>query len=843
MARLTVLHNPLDTSRRRLVELDEGVLLLDWLDVHEPAPGRCTRQVWINGQLLTDRSYRTKPCDEVLVAIKPGDAYTVGYFILQALISAAIGYIISRIFAPSKPKAGNTPSPSQVYGIAPPRNSARLGEPIPVFYGTVFALPDYAAQPYTEYVNNEQFLYALLCLGQGECDVHAMTLGDSDASVLPADVVTYQIFGPADHASTLGVIQAATGVRENVVTSVDVADQELLPPNAVSNLTPSTWYWRAVSAYTTYEPPDPPPAIPPIYDFVFADDTIEAKLAILPANPALDTVVQARTQLYQWNGGDSGGDQTGHTITTFQASAYDPNAAIPPGSLVPPPGYATVGVTKWVGPFETCKAGQAGTSLELDFVFGGGLFTMDNAGNLGGRSVTVTVEYQPINDAGATTGPVVSFEQGFTGATNTALRFTHKYAVPLARYLVRVSRKSNSDGKATTSERLNWTGLKFALSPPTPARPVYGAVTMAAVKLRASNGIASDAASSIRFRVTRRLPPPVGGASAPTSNPADAFADIVCARYGGNRPRNGDELDLAALNAARVRWAGHNGFNAVFDQPSTVWEALSLSVQTVSAAPLPVGTRMSLMQDGVQPVRAQMFTDANMARASLQITHAFDRDGTPVGSRVEYRDPRTFSAAAIFEPAGAPDYETISLFGCTDAAVAQEHATLAQNRRRLQRTTIAFGTELEGLNCLPGDRIGVQASMPRWAQGARVVSVAGLVLTLDVALVWTAGATHAVQLRDPQGRPQTVKPVQPGATPFEIVLPSLPFDPVAYGADMEVTSLSFGVDGEEITDWTVTAMQPQGDTVTIQATNYDPAVWAGAAAHLFAPVPQVEPQT
>jgi hypothetical protein len=842
MARLVILHNPLDTSRRRRVDLADGVSLLDWLDENEPAPGRCTREVWINGQLLTDHSYRTQARDEVLVAFKPGSGYEIGYFIIQALISAAIGYVISRIFAPNKPKAGNTPSPSQVYGIAPPRNSARLGEPIPVFYGTVFALPDYAAQPYTEYINNEQFLHALLCIGQGECVVHTMTLGDSDASVLPPEIVSYRIFSPSEHASTLGVIEAATGVRENVVTSVDVSDQELLPPNAASNNTPSTWYWRASGVRYVRVPPETAPAFPPVYDLLLAGSDQE-RLAILPPNPAIGVAVEATTGFSFYNGGDSGGDVTSYDVTTLIASEYDPAAPIPPGSIVPAPGAATIGITKWVGPFETSKAGQAGTSLELDFVFGNGLYIMDNAGNLGGREVVVTVEYQPINDAGATTGPVVSFDQNFVGATNTSLRFTKKYLLPLGRYLVRVARKNNSDGRATTSERLNWTGLKFALSPPTPARPVYGNVTMAAVKLRASNGIASDAASSIRFRVTRKLQPPGGGALAPTSNPADAFADIVCARYGGNRPRNGDELDLAALNAARARWAAHNGFNAVFDQPSTVWEALSLSVQTVSAAPLPVGTRMSLMQDGVQPVRSQMFTDANIVTGSLQITHGFDRDGTPMGSRVEYRDPRTFSAAAIFEPLGAPDYETVSLFGCTDAAVAQQHATLAQNRRRLQRTAISFGTELEGLNCLPGDRIGVQAGMPRWAQGARVVGVAGLLLTLDNSLEWAEGEAHALQLRDQMGVPHVIHGVTPGAQAWQVVVPALPFVPSTARDGMEPTSVSFGIDGKEITDWTVTAMQPQGDTVVIQATNYEPAVWAGAAAHLLDPVPQVEPQT
>jgi hypothetical protein len=842
MASLIVLYNPLDTSRRRRVELPDGTPLLDWLDENEPAPGTCTRDVWLNGEQLTDRAYCTQAHDEVLVSIKPGTGYEVAAFVAKAFFSFLIGLLLTNIFSPKRPKAGTVPSPSQVYGLAAPRNSARLGEPIPVIYGTVLALPDYAAQPYTEYLNNEQYLYALLCLGQGEYVVHSMTLGNSDASVLPPEIAKYQIFGPGDHASTLGVIQAATGVRENVVTSVDVSDQELLPPNAASDITPSTWYWRASGIRYVQVPPEVPPAFPPVYDLTGANGVLE-QLAILPQNPAIGVGVEAVTGSSFYNGGDSGGDVTTYDVTTLIASDYDPAAAIPPGSLVPPPGFVTIGTTKWVGPFETCKAGQRGSSLELDFAFAGGLFTMDNAGNLGGISVTVTIEYQPIDDNGAAAGAVISFEQSFSGATNTALRFTEKYAISLGRYRVRVSRKSNSDGKASTSERLNWTGLKFMLSPPVPLGPVYGDVTLAAVTLRASNGIASDAASSIRFRVTRKLPPPEGGALAATSNPADAFADIVCAAYGGNRPRNADELDFDALNAGRARWLAHNGFNAVFDQPSTVWEALGLSVQTVSAAPLPVGTRMSLMQDGAQPVRTQLFTDANIATGSLAINHAFDRDGTPLGVRVEYRDPRTFSAAALLDPPGAPDYETVSLFGCTDAEVAQQHATLTQNRRRLQRTSISFTTELEGLSCLPGDRIGVQASMPRWAQGARVVKVAGLVLTLDKALSWKAGALHAVQLRDPQGRPFKVSPVSLGATHWEIVLPSLPFAPVAHGDDMEATSLAFGVDGKEITDWTVTAMQPQGDTVTIQATNYDPAVWDGAAAHLLDPVPQLEPQT
>ena len=284
MAYVVIHPNPLDPSQRRLHEVPDGTPLLEWLDKHAQVPAQCTRQVFVNGvafdPLTTrDAAYLTLPGDEVLVGIRPGDPATIGAMILQTLIEMAIAYVLSQIFAPTRPKAGNTPSPSQVYGIAPARNMARLGEPIPVVYGSVIALPDFAAQPYTEFVGNEQFMYALLCIGQGEHTVTEMLLGDSSATALPPEVATFTAYGPAAHASTFGVIQAATGVRENVVTSADVSNQELLAPNESSTNTPSTWYWQAGNVLYAQ------PSIP-----VGATDLTNAlsdaqRLALLPANP------------------------------------------------------------------------------------------------------------------------------------------------------------------------------------------------------------------------------------------------------------------------------------------------------------------------------------------------------------------------------------------------------------------------------------------------------------------------------------------------------------------------------------------------------------------------------
>ena len=813
-ARIVILTNPLDPSRRRALEIRIGEPLLAWIDEHAPAPGRAQRAVFVNGLRVDDAAYLVQPDDEILVTFVPGTLAAIGAYIAQALVAAAIGYVLSRLFMPGRPKAANTPSPSQVYGIARPTNAARLGQPIPVVYGTVITLPDFAAQPYVEFVNNDQFFKAILCVGQGEHDVLELLLGDSSAAGLGSDVATWRVWQPSDHASTFGTIQSVTGVRENCVTSSNVADQELLAPNVDAPLVPSTWYWFASSVVTSTTPQ-------PGYIDLSHATTLDAKLALLPSNPALGTQVNTS---YGQNG-------SVWTFVTYTAAAYDRNVPVTAYSLVPPPNTGA-GVAAWIGPFDTCKPGQVGTTIELDFVFPGGLYTMDGGGNLLTWTITVQVETTPINDAGTVIGAPVVTVQTFTAANNTPQRYTRSWAVAAGRYRVRCARQTNSDGKANTIDACTWSGLKFVLVAPPAGTKVYGNVTLIAMTLKATNGVSSSAANSIRFRVTRRLAPLGTGTPVATVNPADVFVDVVCAAYGGNRPRNVDELDLDELAASRTLWAGAPGFNAVFDQPSTVWEALSLSVQTVNAAPLPVGSRMTLIHDGPQAVPSQIFMDGNIATSSLTVTETFDQEGTPAGVRIEYRDPRTFTEAALLQPIDAPDYTTVSLFGCTDQTVAQQHATLVLNKRRLQRTQLQFTTELEGLSCLPGDRIGVQSAMMGWAQSARVVAVDGLEVTLDRARDWSAGGPWAANLRDTEGVPHRVTGVTRGGADDALVLPAAPaFTLQGYGGALEPTLVAFGVDGADITDWTVTKMQPQGQTVVINATNYVPGLWAGAASY------------
>jgi hypothetical protein len=819
MASVLVLLNPLDSSRRRRLVAPAGVPLLDWLDSVEPAAGHLQRQVYVRELLCVDRSYRTRDEDEVLVTFAPGAA-NVAELVAQAIVAYVIGYALNQLFAPKRPQAGTLPAPSQVYGIAPPQNQARLGQPIPVIYGSVVALPDFAAQPYTFFdSNNDQWMHAVLCAGLGDIDVSEILFADTSGVPIPPGVVQWRAFKPAEHFSRFGTIYGQTGVRENVVTSPAVGTQELLGQLEAGLWIPPTFYW-ALSNVTTSSVASGVA--------LYSKTTPTDKLALLPASPSIGTVVACTVAF------DGNVSSPTFTLGNYTATAYTPSQALAASALLPASTYSTAAASKWVGPFDCCKAGQTGTSIELDFVFPGGLYGT-SAGAIAQGDIILQINWDKVDNSGNVIAGGSSTQLHITGTQTTPKRMTWTQAVASGRYRVQIAQLTNGNfNQANVSTRCIWAGLKFQLDPPPAGTVTYGNVTLIAVALRASNGVAEDAAASMRFRVTRRLAPLGSGATAPTSNPADIFTDIVTAPYGGNRPLSADELDLTELTNSRSLWASASGFNGVFDQASTVWEALTLSVQTVNAAPLPIGSRMSLIHDGTQAVRTQLFTDANIVAGSLAVTEGFDVPGTPAGVRVTYRDPTTFDEQSVYNPAGAPDYQTVDLFGCTDATVAAQVAQLAQNKRAKQRTSITFATELEGLNCLPGDRIGVAAGMVKWAQSARVASIRGPYLVLDHALDWSAGGPWAIQLRDPTGTPTQKTDISRGTADNEIYLASPPpFTLTAANVGgQEATTLSFGVQNSEVTDWTVLKITPAGATVTIEARNYDASIYSGMADYV-----------
>lgn len=763
MASLVLLKNPLAPHTREIYPLAAGTPVIDWLQEHHPRGFGMPIRFYVNGteQDLDGLDYKVADDDVAIIALMPGDpgTITIGAILTQlaiAAVLAAASFAINYFFfRPTERASGMKGDPVSLYDVSTDQNAARLGEPIPVVYGTVLTSPDYVAQPYSFYewsqqnydqlYNGVQYLDLLLCVGQGNIDVANIFLGETASQTPDPGVVAWRAFKPAEHRSTAGVVSSGMGAGfyENVLTSPEVGNQEFVNPN--------------------------------------------------------------------------------------DAAGY----------------------------FATAKPGTIGNKIEIDIVWPGGLFDVDtgsNAGDLVGRDCTFTVYYQEMNDSDvrigteysttiwASTSAGVSVTGPFGGAvttTSTSARNRTAIASPLrrtyrifppkaARWAVKIVRTSNAPNAKNGTDRFIWTGLRLFATMPT---TVYGNVTLVAVRIKASQGLGTDASVRITCRAIRRLPPPVGGVENQTAIAIDAFADAYTNTvYGAARPRS--ELDLTTLNTLRTKWSAYQ-FNHVFRERLTVWEALRIITIPFGAEPLPVGPVMSIAADGIKTVRSMLFTDANIVEGTMNVNYSWDEEGVSDGVEIEYLDPTTFKPAYAKYPPTALRPDQYSVPGINSATHAAQFARLVWNRGMLQRKRITFDTELEGLLLQLGDRIGVSHNVPKWGDGGLVIGVSGNTLTVDHDLNW-AGGTKQILLRATDGSVSNAITVTRGSADNKVVLPSAPPFNINVDNDKDYTSFAFGSSTTLVRDFIVATTTPTGEnTVTIEAVNYDAGVYAGAMSYML----------
>lgn len=150
-----------------------------------------------------------------------GVTSAVGVSLLTAGVALAGSVLVNALIPPPMPSSAisnyNAISPSPTYSIQAQGNQARLGEPIPVVYGRHVIYPDFGATPYSEFSGNEQYLYQLHVIGQGEYDVEQIRI--EDTPITSFQEITYEIVLPGGTVTLLDT---------DVVTAAEIAGQELL---------------------------------------------------------------------------------------------------------------------------------------------------------------------------------------------------------------------------------------------------------------------------------------------------------------------------------------------------------------------------------------------------------------------------------------------------------------------------------------------------------------------------------------------------------------------------------------------------------------------------------------
>jgi hypothetical protein len=348
--------------------------------------------------------------------------------------------------------------------------------------------------------------------------------------------------------------------------------------------------------------------------------------------------------------------------------------------------------------------GERVRQIQVDVTWPGGLYRGNEDGSLTTNCVSNRVLIEQVDDLGNVLGTVVDGTVDLCASTNTPQRRTYAWNVdPNFRYRVSMEQTNVTSDRAMDAYKCYWTGLKGVLVNET--APVYGDTTLIAIRMKATNGLASDATRRVGVDCTRRLP-----SGKPSHDPAAVFEDIyVNKNYGARRPSI--ELDQTALAAVSAAAAGHNGFNAIFDFRTTVWDAGVAALAPVRASPVTYWAQVSAIIDQPQTLVRWSFTEDNIVKDSIEFGWQFTQIDEQDSVEVEYRRIDDWVAHYVRYPTGGVDPEQVNLLGCTDKATAAAHAKYLWQRKQYRRKMVKFSTEMEGHLPQLGDLIRVTHRM------------------------------------------------------------------------------------------------------------------------------------
>lgn len=835
MTQLIFLKNPLKPFDTESINVEGR--FLDWLTSYAPSGFGAPIQVFKDGELLeVDQwDFETSDARLIVVAIAPA---TAAQFI-QLVVQLVVAYIIGAVFGPDL----TTPSYAEaeentVYSISAKQNAAKVGGEIPINYGLPIITPDYASQPYAEYtlidvdsletetLNAMEFLIdgEVVFVMPGSEETEAGTLyytwavsvwdetneyWNEQFIIIPG--VTYTNFGTVGETYCIALsgladfYQAYTweyqdGVSYVIEPNANVASLKVPVEDRDNGDGEQYLYYLLSLGIGQHE-----------LEEIYLGDT---KISDLSPD-----VVEWMHQPYvnhqgQWDYVASEFNFYFPDHGDFYENVY---TSLEVGSQVLDDAMSTDYFTTGTAPVNR---------IAVDLSFDQGFYSRDENGDFILRSIQFVIDL--IDSTGARTSKYI---QWATRARKiTPLRRTFIFDVPAGTYKVAISRITPKSEDLNVADGFRWVGLRGYIVTNS-ALDLYSQTHLLAMRIRASETIAQAAQSRVRVKVNRLLDSYSGSFEA-TTNPSDIVKDIFTNDfYGGARPVT--ELDETLLAALYTRWDNHKdhiGFNGVFNGASTIYEAIKTVLAVGAAEPLPIGSQLSVAWDGEKPVRAQLFTEANITRGSFKLMYDFDTVGAYDGVQIEFREPDTWQPTFTTWPVGAVNAQALNLFGCALYQHAEDYAKYYWARQQQRRTYCEFQTELEGLICRAGDRIAVSH---------RTLSIAGsgLIENYDATTNYftldrnpndfmptPSGSNNRMVLRNEYGEPSElmqviavtgivgrVRNLEPAKVTFPI-----------YDKYSETpTHWAIGETTEVIRDFIVTEIQHDGDvTVTIKGVNY-----------------------
>ncbi|MBD3764935.1 MAG: phage tail protein [Rhodobacterales bacterium] len=686
------------------------------------------------------------------------------------------------------PQPGKGPTPSPTYTLGAQGNTARLEQAIPVQYGRLLAYPDFAAQPYTEYAGNEQYLYQILCLGCGDYDIEEMRIEDTPISAFTE--IETEIIPPGGQVTLFPT---------QVISSLEVSGQELLGEAE------GTWIAGASTTITITEPGHAR-ALGQILHLTFTGGQTSGTYAV-------SGVIDADTYTVLRSGTTPG---SGDVIVRAVMGGDTGFIATAPGTIA--------------------------HRLAVDIVLPLGLFKTNASGNPKDLTLSWHVEARRVDDVGNPIGGWITLgDHALTDRSATPIRLSYSYTLATpGRYAVRAWRTDARIEDSAAGHQIVWAGLRAYLA----EAQDWGPVTLIAMRMRATNNLSLQASRKVGVLATRKLPVWTGTAwtaPQPTRSIALAIADAARnADYGAGLADS--RIDLETLRTLDTLWTGRGDlFDGRFDTSGTWWDAVTRIALTGRARCFMQGGRLRVVRDGPANVPVCAFSMRNIVRGSFVLDFLIPTQDDANAVEVSYLDsttwaPRTVRAALEGSTATRP--AKLTLFGATGRNHALREGLYHAAASRYRRQIVKFATEMEGFIPALGDLISIAHDMPGWGQTSEAVgwSAATATLTLADPPLWGTG-DHVVSLRRRDGAASGPWPVVPGPTDRQVVFTEGSGITPDTGAARERTHVMFGTADTWSALARVTSVRPRGlYEVEIEAVIEDPSVHTADAGATAPPV-------